>query len=199
MKKYSIITFLCVLSLNALRESNNLVSIEKKLTVVFAYHAPDKKDREGKEHLRTLQKAFGSFERDHTYKKMGVSVKNIDIGKNPAFEYRYLDSAKSDAPMVLFFERGKLLDDETLNPSSDKELIKTLGEKLEDPKSKVGKIVSDLQDDYEDKKEKDAEAARLAARSIMYPSVWDAYSGFYSPYYPYRTYWGFGFGHRGYW
>lgn len=199
MKKYNIITFLCSLSLNAFRESNSLVSIEKKLTVVFAYHAPDRKDRAGKDHLRTLQKAFESFEYDHTYKKIGVSMKNIDIGKNSAFEYRYLENTKSDSPMVLFFERGKLLDDETLHPSSDKELIKTLGEKLEDPKSKVGKIVSDLQDDYEDKKEKDDEDARLSAYSIMYPSVWDAYNGFYSPYYPYRSYWGFGFGHRGCW
>ncbi len=199
MKKYRIIMFVCSLSLSAFRESNNPVSIEKRLSVVLAYHAPDKKDREGKEHFRDLQKAFGSFEHDRTYKKIGVSIKSVDVGKNSDFADRYLDQLKSSGPMVLFFERGKLLDDEIFYPSSDRELIKTLGGKLEDSTSKVGKIVSNLHDDYEDRKEREEEQARLSAYSILYPSVWSAYDGLYSPYYPYRTYWGFGFGHRGCW
>ena len=197
MNKYSIMGFLCLLSLHALRESN-IVSIEKKLTVVFAYNNPDKKDREGKQQLRQLQDAFRTFE--HEYRKIGVSIKSIDIRKNGNFVDRYLENEELHTPIILFFERGKLLTDETLRPSSGKELIKTLAKKLEDPESKIGEIVSEVQVDYQEKKEKDAEAARVSAYSIMYPSAWDMYSGFYNPYYPHRTHWGFGLGWHGrYW
>jgi len=199
MNTYKIVLILSVFSLSAFsgKRESYTVSIRKALSVVFVYNGCDKKDKDCKEHLSKLIKAFGTFKKDSGYRKIGVAMIDLDLTKNEEFAKKYLDDGDHNEPMILFFNRGLLLEEETLYPEKEKDWQKKLTKKLSDPKEKIGKLVVELQEEYEIQRDKEEEMARASAMSILYPTVADLYyHGIYQPFYPHRTYWGFGGGYR---
>ena len=197
MKKIYILSVLCVVSISAFisKRRNGDVSLEDKLTVVFVHPSCEKNDKECKEHLNKLKNSFDSFVKDHSYRKIGIVMMHVDINHNTLFADKYVDNYQGDKPMVLFFNRGKLLKDYTLFPVSGKELAKKVDETLHDCDTEVGKIVMNLQNDYDDKKAKDEDLARMSAASMLYPTPYDVcINGYRTPYSRYNTYIGFGLG-----
>ena len=198
MKKIYILSMLCVISISAFmtKRHNGDVSLENKLTVVFAHPSCEKSDKECKAHMKELEKSFDSFAKDRSYGRMGIVMTRVDLDHHTSFADKYVDPGDDDKPMVLFFNRGKVLKDHTLFPTSGKELAKKVDETLHSHDTAVGKIVIELEDDYDDKKAKEADLARISATSILYPTAYDVYiNGYRTPFYPrYNTYWGFGLG-----
>ncbi len=206
-KKYSIVTFLVSLSLGAFgsHRDGDRVSSGDKLTVVLAHYAPDKKDKEAKEQVRKLKKAFESFSRDRHHRKIGVRFMTVNLSENGSFKNNYLSDIQSTSPHLLFFKRGNVLEDETHEISDADELSAYLDKALNSSKSEIRKIVRELEESYEEKQDELDRVRAVTASSMLYPSGWDYYNGYYNPYYPYsyRSYgpaFGVGFsfygGHR---
>lgn len=186
-KKYSIVTFLVSLSLGAFESyrDSDRVSSGDKLTVVLAYYTPDKKDKEAKEQVRKLKKAFESFTRDRHHRKIGVRFMTVNLSENASFKNNYLSDTQSMAPQLLFFKRGDLLEEETHEISDADDLSAYLNKALSNSRSEIRKIIKELEEDYDEKQDELDRIRAANAYSMMYPSGWDYYNGYYNPYYPY--------------
>lgn len=202
---YVISVLLLVCSLHAFisNQKSDRISMEDKLTVIFAYHPAAKQDKDERKYIQDLQKTFKNLTKERYLKKIGIRFNTINLDDNKDFKNKYI-AGDIQTPCLMFFKRGKLVKEETISITSSEHLAQMFEEKLHNESNQIGALVEELEDDYEEYQE-DLEKARLAASySIVYPNPWDYYYGLYSPYYGPRYHygwgpnwgWGVGFGRR---
>lgn len=174
------------------RYKRNKISPKYKLGIVLAYEKPDRKDKEARQILDTLEKEFKAFDNDRWYKEIGIPFSVVVA--DDTFKKRYLYPS-IELPALLFFKEGALMKDETILLTSDVSLSERLQQKLTSSVSPLREIIRERENEYKEEKvlQEEREALML---DRMYYYTYDPYfnCGYYDPFYGGWGYSNIGFG-----